>query len=455
MKHAARVMVPRRTGCIVSTSSAVSQLSGISSHAYSASKHAIVGLTRNLAVELGQYGIRVNATSISCVAKHMAAITKRLEGKVALITGAASGVGECTAKLFAEHDIYLSKQNTHRYKDSPVNQIPLILFDPSMSTTDVGSSSRLDTSSHLKVGPTEHHQQPPHDHDDVKRSPDSEKANKDVDVDVDVNVVDSVDESKNVDSLVSSLKRPAPSVDNPVSVNDGKCNDEFGDARKVQWMDVFGGDLYEIREFEPSEHNCSDDEFKLLRGRPFSYLKLLPPESPTLSRFHRILSSNANNGSSRLCSKPARIVFTTTSVRCSQSGAGASSDGSLRRPSIATPPARPTPPSSPSPTPPSSSPPPPSKPLLAETTASSAGGVTMEYQRQRAKELQEYFKKKKFEEAANQGPFFGFIAKNEISNGRWAMFGFAVGMLTEYATGSDFVDQVKILLSNFGILDLE
>lgn len=35
------------------------------------------------------------------------------------------------------------------------------------------------------------------------------------------------------------------------------------------------------------------------------------------------------------------------------------------------------------------------------------------------------------------------------------MFGFAVGMLTEYATGSDFVDQVKILLSNFGILDLE
>lgn len=38
---------------------------------------------------------------------------------------------------------------------------------------------------------------------------------------------------------------------------------------------------------------------------------------------------------------------------------------------------------------------------------------------------------------------------------RWAMFGFAVGMLTEYATGSDFVDQVKIMLSNFGIIDLE
>ncbi|GKD48091.1 putative xanthoxin dehydrogenase-like protein [Tanacetum coccineum] len=126
------------------------------------------------------------------------------------------------------------------------------------------AAAGLDTSSHLKVGPTEHQQQQPHD-DDVKRSPDSEKANKDVDVD-DVNVVDSVDESKNVDSLVSSLKRPATSVDNSVSVNDGKCNDEFGDARKVQWMDVLGGDLYEIREFEPSEHNCSDDEFEYGKG---------------------------------------------------------------------------------------------------------------------------------------------------------------------------------------------
>ncbi|XP_073276439.1 light-harvesting complex-like protein OHP2, chloroplastic [Primulina huaijiensis] len=80
--------------------------------------------------------------------------------------------------------------------------------------------------------------------------------------------------------------------------------------------------------------------------------------------------------------------------------------------------------------------------------------ITLEFQRQKARELQEYFKQKKIEED-DQGPFFGFISKNEVSNGRWAIFGFAVGMLTEYATGSDFVDQLKILLSNFGILDLE
>uniref|UniRef100_A0A803MTA7 Chlorophyll a-b binding protein, chloroplastic n=2 Tax=Chenopodium quinoa TaxID=63459 RepID=A0A803MTA7_CHEQI len=74
--------------------------------------------------------------------------------------------------------------------------------------------------------------------------------------------------------------------------------------------------------------------------------------------------------------------------------------------------------------------------------------------RAKAKELQDYFKQKKLEEA-DQGPAFGFVPKNEIGNGRWAMFGFAVGMLTEYATGSDFVDQVKLILSNLGIVDLE
>nr|GME04764.1 light-harvesting complex-like protein OHP2, chloroplastic [Ipomoea batatas]GME18340.1 light-harvesting complex-like protein OHP2, chloroplastic [Ipomoea batatas] len=123
-------------------------------------------------------------------------------------------------------------------------------------------------------------------------------------------------------------------------------------------------------------------------------------------------------------------------------------EGPFRRP------VAPSPPTPVKPVPPSASPPPPSAPPKPAAAVEDKSAITLEFQRQKAKELQEYFKQKKLDDA-NQGPFFGFIGKNEISNGRWAMFGFAVGMLTEYATGSDFVDQVKILLSNFGILDLE
>ncbi|MCO5578689.1 hypothetical protein L7F22_032533 [Adiantum nelumboides] len=128
-------------------------------------------------------------------------------------------------------------------------------------------------------------------------------------------------------------------------------------------------------------------------------------------------------------------------------------EGPLRRPSVpvreATPPlsARPSPPEAPpSPAPPSPSSPP---------SPSPSSFVTVEFQRQRAKELQQYFQDLKAEQQAAEGRIFGWSVKNEIGNGRWAMFGIAVGLLTEYATGSDFVDQMKIIISNLGIADLE
>ncbi|KAM7264544.1 hypothetical protein ACFE04_002227 [Oxalis oulophora] len=64
MKHAARVMVPARSGNIISTASVCSLIgTNTASHVYTCSKHAVVGLTRNVAVELGQFGIRVNCLS--------------------------------------------------------------------------------------------------------------------------------------------------------------------------------------------------------------------------------------------------------------------------------------------------------------------------------------------------------------------------------------------------------
>ncbi|KAJ9181281.1 hypothetical protein P3X46_009425 [Hevea brasiliensis] len=62
-KHAARVMIPQKKGCILFTASIASVCYCGIPHAYTAAKHAVVGLTKNLAVELGKHGIRVNCIS--------------------------------------------------------------------------------------------------------------------------------------------------------------------------------------------------------------------------------------------------------------------------------------------------------------------------------------------------------------------------------------------------------
>ncbi|KAB2066214.1 hypothetical protein ES319_A09G144300v1 [Gossypium barbadense] len=72
IKHAARVMVPSRSGSIISTSSVSYLIGATATHAYCASKHAVLGLTRNAAVELGQFGIRVNCLSPYALATPLA-----------------------------------------------------------------------------------------------------------------------------------------------------------------------------------------------------------------------------------------------------------------------------------------------------------------------------------------------------------------------------------------------
>ncbi|KAG8643095.1 hypothetical protein MANES_11G003075v8 [Manihot esculenta] len=63
MKHAARVMIPLNKRSIISLCSVSSTILGAGPHAYTGSKHAVLGLTRNVAAELGKYGIRVNCVS--------------------------------------------------------------------------------------------------------------------------------------------------------------------------------------------------------------------------------------------------------------------------------------------------------------------------------------------------------------------------------------------------------
>lgn len=71
-KHAAKVMIPERKGCIINVGSVCSSVGGVTTHAYTSSKHGLVGLTKNVAAELGQYGIRVNCVSPYFVANELA-----------------------------------------------------------------------------------------------------------------------------------------------------------------------------------------------------------------------------------------------------------------------------------------------------------------------------------------------------------------------------------------------
>ncbi|PKA67297.1 Zerumbone synthase [Apostasia shenzhenica] len=72
MKHAARVMIPRKKGSIISLGSVSAITGGLGPHAYTGSKHAVLGLTKSVAAELGKHGIRVNCVSPYAVPTQLA-----------------------------------------------------------------------------------------------------------------------------------------------------------------------------------------------------------------------------------------------------------------------------------------------------------------------------------------------------------------------------------------------
>lgn len=63
MKHVAPVMLRQGSGSIINMGSVAGMSGGWSSHQYSAAKAAIIHLTRSVAGELGEQGIRVNCVS--------------------------------------------------------------------------------------------------------------------------------------------------------------------------------------------------------------------------------------------------------------------------------------------------------------------------------------------------------------------------------------------------------
>ncbi|KAG6430599.1 hypothetical protein SASPL_108669 [Salvia splendens] len=101
-KHAARVMVPARKGCIIFTASACTEVAGIAGHAYVASKYGIVGLMKSLAVELGSHGIRANCVSPFGV---LTGIAARDDKAKLMFDGIMSAVGNLKGKILTADDV--------------------------------------------------------------------------------------------------------------------------------------------------------------------------------------------------------------------------------------------------------------------------------------------------------------------------------------------------------------
>jgi NAD(P)-dependent dehydrogenase (short-subunit alcohol dehydrogenase family) len=68
MKHAAPVMKRQGAGSIISTASVAGLRTGFGPHVYSAAKAAVIHLTRSVAMELGEHGVRVNCICPGAIA---------------------------------------------------------------------------------------------------------------------------------------------------------------------------------------------------------------------------------------------------------------------------------------------------------------------------------------------------------------------------------------------------
>jgi NAD(P)-dependent dehydrogenase (short-subunit alcohol dehydrogenase family) len=89
LKHELRVMLPQKHGSIVNISSTYGRRGGVGASVYSASKHAVEGLTQSAALEAAPAGVRVNAVAPGPIDTDM---LSRFTGTAERRAGLATGV---------------------------------------------------------------------------------------------------------------------------------------------------------------------------------------------------------------------------------------------------------------------------------------------------------------------------------------------------------------------------
>jgi NAD(P)-dependent dehydrogenase (short-subunit alcohol dehydrogenase family) len=88
MKHELRVMLAQRHGSIVNLSSTLGRIGAPGASVYSASKHAVEGLTKSAALEAAASGVRVNAVAPGPVDTEMLSrFTGTADRKAGLVAG--------------------------------------------------------------------------------------------------------------------------------------------------------------------------------------------------------------------------------------------------------------------------------------------------------------------------------------------------------------------------------
>jgi NAD(P)-dependent dehydrogenase (short-subunit alcohol dehydrogenase family) len=80
MKHAVPIMIAQGSGSIITIASAAGLRGGLSGHIYSASKAAVVHLSRSVASEISSKGVRVNTISPGGIVTGIFAKTAGLDG---------------------------------------------------------------------------------------------------------------------------------------------------------------------------------------------------------------------------------------------------------------------------------------------------------------------------------------------------------------------------------------